>query len=212
MAFDELSRICAVLGNATVSISGASFRAEIEKNYCYSQFIPTLSLLLFLFFPLLWVYAQNAIAQRREEEYKILYSLSVPPKKMRALCLASSLMMLPICLCILLATFGVTVLVLHFVNHVLPNIFHISVAAVGGIAPSLWGYGVIIAALLLSFLLSFFIPYSKDTKRGFSVITAIILHYYKYLGLILTDLIFSSNRSSIPAILRMRSLRRFKTS
>ena len=171
LAFDELSRICAVLGNATVSISGASFRAEIEKNYCYSQFIPTLSLLLFLFFPLLWVYAQNAIAQRREEEYKILYSLSVPPKKMRALCLASSLMMLPICLCILLATFGVTVLVLHFVNHVLPNIFHISVAAVGGIAPSLWGYGAIIAALLLSFLLSFFIPYFhyQSAKRSFSL-------------------------------------------
>ena len=57
-----------------------------------------------------------------------------------------------------------------------------------------------------------FIPYSKDTKREFSVITAIILHYYKYLGLILTDLVLSSNRSSIPAILRMRSLRRFKTS
>lgn len=170
IAFDELSRICTLLGNATVSVSGASFEAEAEAEYCYTQFIPTLSFMLFLFLPLIWFYSQNALTERREQEYKILYSLSVPPKKMRLLCLCSSLMLLPVSLFVLLSSLLTDGLLSLFINDMLPNVFHISLAIVGHTALPLWVYAVILLALFICFLLSFFIPYYYYTgiRRQFN--------------------------------------------
>ncbi len=169
-AFDELSRICTLLGNATVSVSGATFEAKAEANYCYTQFIPTFSFLLLLFLPLLWFYSQSSLTQRREQEYRVLYSISVPPKKMRLLCLCSSLMLLPVCLFILLISLATDALLSLFINDMLPNVFHISLAIVGNTVLPAGVYGIILLALLLCFLLSFFIPYFYYTgiRRQFT--------------------------------------------
>ena len=113
---------------------------------------------------------QNKITQRRKEEYKILYSLSVPPKKMRRLCLSSSLLLLPLCFAILLLTIAATAVFSYIFNSVLPNVFHISASIVGSVALPLWVYSVILAALFLCFLLSFLIPYFcyRSIKRSFA--------------------------------------------
>ena len=171
MAFDELSRICALLGKATVSVTGESFYAKTEEAFCYSQFIQTLSVLIFIFLPLVWFYAQSVLYQRRRPEFAMLYSLSLPPKKMIGLCLSSALCMLPICVVTFLLCFIAASLFSYGFNTVLPNVFHVSSALANSVTLSPWVYGAVLFALLFCVCISAFVPYYyfKKSLRVFQM-------------------------------------------